>query len=513
MKRRGTILLLSVLLSTSFLQAQSVLYSPVMDDRYTSQFEMAGKTSGYYWILKPLKPRSRHSSTPEQVFDIFDVRLKFFNNSPNFLLPLNTEKEYLVAGKNYFDKILILRDSNGTNVNLERFSEDGSQYSIPKTIASFPFIETGNSFLLVRSEDKSRILLLCFESVPASPPKLHTILFDDNWHELLYKTYQHPYITQPVIQDDFTSYPIESFNGYAIQLANNGQWLMTAPSRTDNNFLLFHFCEDGSGFSYKEINLPASSELEDIALTINNEKGEAFAGLLSRFHYRALKNVQVVHYSMVNQQFDFDSSYRFNTLAGNRFKNENLVHESFVTVPGSGFLLLKEYGRSFPNSFEDNGWDPSTFFTDNPASGKIMPVYANNNGYTKIDKLVSAVNEYQRGDLSLFYFPARRNDPCWSGLISKQQTTEMNSPNLSYVLFPEKEKLALLYNSFLNSGEEQYGSSTFLDKQGNIISDGGVIFWKFNITLNFQQAKQINEKEVAVPYSNGQRPGFAIIKF
>ncbi|HVM87409.1 MAG TPA: hypothetical protein VMT76_04425 [Puia sp.] len=512
MNRRVAILW-SVLLNSCFIHAQKVLYSPVIDDRYTSHFEIAGKTSAFYWVLKEEKTSSKHYAFPRQHFEIFDSRLKPVNNQLDFILTGNTEKEYLIAGKNHFDKMLIIGDTGKTDISLQRFSEDGSQFSPNKIILSLPFNEPGNSFLLLRSEDKSKIMLLCFESVPDSPPKLHTILFDENWHQLLYKTYQHPFITQPVIQDDFTCYPIESFDCMAIQLANNGQWLMAAPSRTSNNFLLFHFCDDGSGFSYKEIMLPPASDLEDLSLTINNARGEASAGLLSKFHYRALKNIQVVHYSMVTQGFDFDSAYRFNTLSGSSFKNENLVQERLVAIPGSGFLLLKEYGRSFQSTGEDNGWDPSLFFAENVLTDNTVSIYSNNEVYTKFNKLASGNNEYHRGDLALFYFPAQSKDSCWRALISKQQITEMNSPNLSYVLFPEKEKLALLYNSFLNDGEEQYGSSTFLDKQGNIINDGGIIFWKFNVMLNFQQARQISGDEVAVPYHNNQRLGFAIIGF
>ncbi len=513
MKRRVFILSITALLSLHFLQAQRVLYSPVIYDRYSTKFEVAAKTENYYWLLSEKQVRSKHADWAEQTFQVYDSRLNEANETLKFVIPSNAAKEYLIGGKKYFDRMLLLNDSNKINISVQRFLQDGSSYSANKIIASFPFAESGNSFLLVRSEDKSKLMLMCFESVPSSSPKLHTILFDENWHQLLYKVYQHSFISQPIIQDDFTSYPIESFNSCAVQLANNGQWLMAAPSRVNNNFMLFHFCDDSSGFSYKEINVPEFSELEDLALTINNEKGEAFAGLLSKFHYPPLKNVQVVHYSMASQKFDFDSSYRFSTLPGNKFKNENLVHENFVAVPGGGFLLLKEYGRAFEYSTEDNAWDPELFFANNMAANSTIPSYTNSDGYTKFNNLISTSNIYERGNLSLFYFPAKKNDSCWSGLISKQQTTEMNSPQLSYALFPEKDRLVLLYNSFIRNSEDQYGSSTFLDMQGNMMNDGGVTFWKFNTMLNFQQAKQIGIDEVAVPYNDKEKLGFAIIKF
>ncbi len=502
-----------MLLSFHFLSAQRVLYSPFLDNRYTSHVEVAGKTSNYYWVLKQREQNSRRSVLLQQGFEVYGDRLNLVRTVPRFTMPENALKEYLIAGANCFDRLLLLREENKTIVSLERFSEDGSTLAGAGTIFSFPFNESGNSFLLIRSEDKRKILLLCFESVSESSPKLHAIVFNEHWEQLFYKTYHHPNITQPMIQDDFTSYPLENFNNCPVQLANNGQWLMASPSRTSHNFLLLHFCDDDNSFSYKEIKLLPNTQLDDVALSVNNETGEAFAGVLSKFHYPALKSVQVVHYSMVRQQFDFDSSYRFNSLPGNKLKNENLVHESFIAVPGSGFLLLKEYGKEYSNPVDyDNGWDPETFFANSSMTSVLVPASPNNDGYARFNKLVSTTSTYHRGDLSLFYLPGQRMDSCWSGLISKEQKTEMNAPALSYLIIPAKNKLALLYNSSYTN-EEQYGSSLFLDNQGNEISDGGVIFWKFNTLLNFQAARQITSNEVAVPYKDNQRSGFAIVRF
>lgn len=502
-----------MLLSFEFLSAQRVLYSPFIDTRYTSHFEPAGKTSDYYWLLKERKRSSKHQVVLHQDFDVYDSRLNLVNTVSGFTMPDNALKEYLVAGRNCFDRLLLLKAGDKTSVSLQRFSQDGLLAGTEKIVFDFPFCESSNSFLLVRSEDKRKILLLCFESVTESSPKLHAILFNENWEQLFYKTYHHPNITQPMIQDDFTNFPVEHFNSSPVQLANNGQWLMASPSRTSNNFLLLHFCDDDNSFSYKEIKLPAYSQLDDVAISIDNNSGEAFAGVLSKFHYPALKNVQIVHYSMAKQGFDFDSSYRFNTLPGNKLKNENLVHESFVAVPGNGFLLLKEYGKEYTSAFDnDNGWDPETFFSNASFTNEPMPIITNTDGYARFNKLVSVVNAYHRGDLSLFYFPAQKKDSCWSGLISKEQTTDMNSPSLSYLFIPTKDRMALLYNSLYKNGE-QYGTSTFLDNHGNSLNDGGVIFWKFNTPLNFQQAIQIDGNEVAVPFKYNQRNGFAIIRF
>jgi hypothetical protein len=74
---------------------------------------------------------------------------------------------------------------------------------------------------------------------------------------------------------------------------------------------------------------------------------------------------------------------------------------------------------------------------------------------------------------------------------------------------PVKDKLYFLYNSTEN--ENQFGSSTIINVSGNP-EPGGVVFWKFRIRLNFQLSRQINEHEVAIPYQEEGRSGFAIIK-
>ena len=127
--------------------------------------------------------------------------------------------------------------------------------------------------------------------------------------------------------------------------------------------------------------------------------------------------------------------------------------------------------------------------------------------------MAGAGKSYERGNLSLFFLPGKENDSSWSGLMDKQQTTDMNNPNLSYLFIPAKDKLALLYNNFLSSGD-QYASSLFLDDQGHELPNkGGVVYWKMRLVLNFKEANQIDGNEFAVPYQNNQRKGFAIIRF
>src|SRR5258705_3204778 len=122
---------------------------------------------------------------------------------------------------------------------------------------------------------------------------------------------------------------------------------MTVPAATNRNFLLFHFKGGNEEFSYKEIKLPAAIAVEEVILSLNNVKQDAFAGILSRMRYQPLKNVRIAHYLLADHRFDFDTSFRFNTLAYTKTKNENIFEEYFMTVPGKRFMFLKEYVRSF----------------------------------------------------------------------------------------------------------------------------------------------------------------------
>ncbi|MGE5108674.1 MAG: hypothetical protein ACM3H8_14110, partial [Sphingobacteriales bacterium] len=112
-------------------------------------------------------------------------------------------------------------------------------------------------------------------------------------------------------------------------------------------------------------------------------------------------------------------------------------------------------------------------------------------------------------DLSMYYFPATGKDSCWSGIINKEQVTELNKGNLSYVFLPSDDKLFFLYNSLQRF--DQYSSSTILDINGNALNEG-LVYWNIRSTLLFQKARQISEKEIAVPYEKNARNGFAIVK-
>jgi len=534
MRWRPVISLLFLLIfHCSSLYAQQVSYCEPYSDRFTLRQEMLGKLGDYFWVSAISRRKvSRHSNEPteERNFVVYDSRMNVVNVIADPSYSASSIKEYLVTDDDHFDRLQLLNsDNKEVEARLQRYEPDGTATGPDHNIAVFPFNEPGNSFILVRSQDRMRMLMLAFEFTPSGSPRLHALLFDRDWQLLSDRTYRHPFLSQPMIQDDYTGYPLEDFNAGPVKLANNGDWLMLSPSRVNHNYLLFHFSPTDTAVVCKEINMPGTSSMEDVCLSLDNSNGEAVAGILSTFHYAPLKNVQVVHYSMVTNTFNFDSSYRLSTLAGKRVRNENIVKENFVAVPGRGFLLLKEYGRPFTDEQMDEedydaGWDPALLFVSNdipdPSAGPSSllrhlpePKY----GYARYRSTVNPPY-HDRGDLSLYYFPAGRKDSCWSGLISQEQMTELNSPNLSYMIVPMYNRMVFLYNSFVH-GEKVFASTTVIDPAGNQVTNEGILFWGLKNVLNFQQARQVAPDQVVIPYDiyvNGNangKVGFAVVLF
>ena len=510
-------LFLIIALGGNYVSAQRVLYSPYIDDR----FEIAGKAGDYYWVRKKEMTvsgkggSSSRDSIESRSFEIYDARMRLAFLTPSVYLSPSILKEYFVCD-DFFDLFQIQSDKRKTNLLLTRYSPDGKMLVNAGLIYSLPFSEAANSFLMARSQDRSKILFLCFESVPGMAMRVHALIFDSNWHRLSYKLYEHLFFSQPLIQDDFTNYPIEDYDNFSLKVANDGQWLMMLPSRQNSNYSLIQFTGRDTSYVYKEIKSPIYSILEDVALSIDNKNHEAFASVLSTFRYPTLKNVEVVHYSMNMHQFDFDTSYRFNTLVGYRVKDENIIRQSFVPVPGSGFILLKEYGKTYIDMNDLEDYNSSKvlkfFFASNSITSSLKAASLNKNGYTRYDKLGGTRKIYQRGDLSMFYFPGKKGDSCWSGIVNKEQITEFNMPWLSYMVVPLQQKLFFLYNSFFKA-EVRYGNSTVLDFKGNLIEDEGPVYWRLGNLLDFQRAKRLSDSEMAMPYEHNRQYGFAIIRF
>ena len=496
------------------LAAQRVLYSSTID-RNTLRFTVAGKSGNFYWVHKEkrkrhISPRAEDWMKEEQFLDIYDARLQLVNSISANPVTASTLKKYFVTGQQTFDELTLQTNLQETVAKLRRYTPDG-QLIGDTLVARFPFKEPGYSFLFCSSADKRRHLLLGFESVPAAAPRLHAVVFDAQWRTRSHIVYEQPFITQPFIQDDFFCFPSAS-NNDPVQLGNNGEWLMAAPSRSSNNFLLLHFDGVSTNISYKEIILAPMYRMEDVALSVNNEKGEAFAGVLSNYRQSVHKYVQVTHYSFASHLFDFDSSYYFSTLAAGQGVNGNLVRERFTAVPDLGFVLMKEYGRSTSNWYNGSNSSPweAQWLPVSNTSG--LPAGFTPNGYTRYSNATALATNYSRGDLSCFYFPGRATDSCWTGFINKKQLTELNAPTLSYLFVPLQDRLIFLYNS-ADRDDNPFGCTLELDPQGNLLSDREVISWKADQSLRWQAAQQITSNEVAVPYERNQQKGFAIFRF
>jgi len=523
-----------LLLGCSSLFAQTVSYCEPYRDRFTLRQEMLGKVGDYYWVSainrkKAVRAGNAFTNTEERDFVVYDSRMGMRSLIEDPVYAMNSIREYLVVTDEHFDRLNLLRSGKETEVRLQRYEPTGEAMEPDHTIGVFPFIEPGTSFMLVRSLDRRKSLLLGFEFLSSGAPKLHAFLFDQDWRLLSKRVFRHPYLTQPIIQDDYSTYPLEDFTKAPIKLADDGQWLMLSPSRQNSNFLLFQFPAADTVVSCREVMLPGTAVMEDVCLSIDNSTGEAVGGILSTFHYSPLKNVQVVHYSMRTKTFSFDSSYRLNTLGGKRIRNDNLVKENFVAVPGRGFLLMKEYGRAYEREIDDlnydEGWDPAFLFASNdipeasatgPSAARLRlpaPKY----GYARYQERTSP-EWHDRGDLSLYYFPGSRKDSCWSGMISQEQVTEMNSPNLSYMFLPMQDRIVFLYNSFVH-GEKVYASTTVIDPRGEQVPSEGILFWGLKNTLDFQNSRQVAADQIVIPYDiyvNGNTPGkvgFAVVQF
>ena len=440
--RTGSYFAFSLLLafSTGCLRAQKVLYSPYIGTQAETRFEVIGKAGNYYWVQKSkTKFRYKKAAEPwlddkEVRFEIYDERMNPLKEVPSFI-SADFVKEYLVPGDDYFDQLTLRPGDQKILALLNRYTPDGNLSSREDTVAEFPARLKCGDFILVRSQDKGKILLLGFETIPESPPTLHAILYDKDWNLICRTEYTNRNISKPLVQYDLIEYPLEDYNSASIKLGNNGECLMVVSSGTNHNYILSRLNAAEGGFSYKEIKLPSNCSVEDAGIYFDNGKQEGFAGILSRVKTSAIKNIRVIHYTLGDFRIDRDTSYALNTLAGNKMKNENIYEEYFMTVPDKGFLFLKEYGRTF--SSEGDG---ETNIEGEYANGreksfnKPLPETFNKDEYTRYDNLAGIRSNFDRGDLTLYYFPAKCNDSCWSGIINKEQVTESGN-FLSFLCF------------------------------------------------------------------------------
>ena len=135
----------------------------------------------------------------------------------------------------------------------------------------------------------------------------------------------------------------------------------------------------------------------------------------------------------------------------------------------------------------------------------------NENEYSRYSDLSDTKKRFERGDLSLKYFPFHPADSSWGGLLQVEQVTELRYADLSYACVPAADKIIFLYNS-LARNEHRMSSTTVLDHNGQAV-DEGFIFWRPANILDFQKARLILPGEVAVPFDRNRGQGFAIIRF
>jgi hypothetical protein len=495
------------------INAQRVIYSESINTRTPVHFQVVGKSENFYWVarLQLQKIKFHHSQERNweiQDFELFDNRLHLLSEQSPVYIP-GTIKQWLFTGYKGMDQVAVAPSGINTRIFCNRYLTNQNANS--RLIDSLPFAANASSILLVRSENQSFILLLAFDNRDPESTSVHAHLFDADWNPVYRKVISDIQFSQPCIQDDEIGFPSEGFDNLPVKLANNGEWGMVFPSRISHNLSLFHACPDGEEYFFKEIAVAPFYKLEDVSMCIQNDRQEMSVGLLSAYRNTSLKNAQVCRYSMREGRFDFDSSYHFNEQSRD-IRSKNLSHESFISLPGRGFMLLKEYGSSFefekPNIPLLTNWETSYLlanYSEAYASEKEMK-----GGYTLNRGLSPIPSVLKKGDLNLFYFPALPNDSTWSGVLETEQHPETNNPDLSYLLMPSKNKLYMIYNS-LEESSDPLATTTTLNMRGEKTGDA-LVFWRIDQMLNFQSARRFAADEVVVPYLNNQKAGFAIIR-
>jgi hypothetical protein len=496
-------------------RAQSVVYAPVAGNPLAAHLEVIGKAGNFYWVQKHkkskgFKKRNAGETHEEGSFEIYNTRLNHVNTIP-YTISNTTLKQYLIAGDTYLDQLLITSGSNKTQLSINRFSPEGNPVSTNVPLRHFPGSMNGNDFLLLRSQDKTKLLLLGFEPVDGATPRVHAILYNNNWGILSQTVFHDPNLTQPFIQYDLIHYPLEHFDNSPVKLTNNGDWLMVAPSRRSNDYVLFHFQDGAGNFIQADIKLPQNPRVQSVSLSLNTGTKDVFAGMVLHAGASSAKKVRVVRYLLSECRFVLDTTYQFQTLAGNKAGEEHLYEQYFMPVPGNGFLFLKEYGRPYRSRyFTEDVQTSSKQEVGNDAVTDAVPALFKKGDYTRHGSLSALRREWERGDLSLYYFPATRQDSCWSGIINKPQTSELNSSYLSYACMPLEDKVLFLYND-VSYNNFKRSSTTVLNQKGHPL-DEGVVFWRPANVLDFQRSRQIGARELAVPYEKNKGLGFAVIR-
>lgn len=496
----------------SVLFTQSVLYSSLVSNDVNTRFEVIGKTGNFYWVYKSKRNLSFKKGAapwpPEKdfSFEVYDGRLNHVKEIP-YRLSDSVVKQYLITQKRCFDQLIFKKSANKTAVVINRFSQDGEELVNNAHLSDFPGGMAPEDFIITRSPDRSKILLLGF--VPSDiTPEIHAQVYTKDWQLLNRTVYKDGDLVQPLTQYDFTDHVLESSDAGSIKLTNNGDWLMVAPARRRNTYILCHYRSKDSSLVQMDIKQPQGQNIETCSLSLGEEQN-AYVGILENLT-DADKKVRMIKYNVSQSSIGYDTAYQFYLPNVSKREEHYLFEQEFIQIPGKGFMYMKEYGRSYFTD-EDGGAvtleSEQEYAAHGSYNAKIKP---NKKEYIRNSNLSDTKKDYDRGDLSVKYFPFQPTDSCWGGLLHVAQNTELSYSYLSYACVPSRDKIVFLYN-VLATNENKFSSSTILDHKGQAL-DEGLIFWRSPNVLNFQEARLIDAEELFVPFERNRFQGFAIIR-
>jgi hypothetical protein len=494
----------------SIVGAQSVIYSSTISTDINTSFEVIGKAGNFYWLYKNKKNGGRTwPPKEERSFEVYDDRLHLVKEISSLPLSDSVLKQYLIPQKYSFDQLMFKKALNKTSVMVNRFTQEGAEIVSNAHLFDFPAEMALEDLLVTRSPDRSKILLLGFVPSAGATPYVYARVYTRDWVLLQETINKEGNLLQPFIQYELTEHVLESTDASPIKLTNKGDWLMVAPARIRRSFVLCHFKKEDSSLVQMDVNQPQGPGIEYCNLSVE-EGGDAYLGILENIT-PSDKKVRIMQYSLSQSRLIYDTSYSFYVANAYKKQVQYLSEEIFMQIPGRGFMFMKEYGRRYFISFFDElvMLDHEQEYAAH--SSRAAKLKINTNEYTRNSDLSEANKKFERGDLTVKYFPFRATDTCWSGFLHTEQITQLRYADLSYACVPSGDKIIFLYNS-LAKNMHKVSSTTVLDHKGQAV-DEGVIFWRSANVLDFQNARLINPGELFVPYDRNGLQGFAIIHF
>lgn len=495
--------------------AQSVLYSSTVSNDVNTSFNVIGKAGNFYWLYKCKKTNTIKNGVimwpPKEAFsfEVYDTRLNRVKEI-GYTLSDSVLKQYLIPQRACFDQVIFKKYNNKTSVVVNRFTQDGDTAVTNAHLFDFPGKMALEDLIVTRSPDRTKILILGFVPTSDVTPDLYARVYSREW-ELLHETvYKEGNLVQPFIQYELTENVLEASDASPIKLTNSGDWLMVAPARRRNNFVLCHFKKEDSSFVQTDVQQPQGQGIEYCSLSVE-EGRDAYVGVLENIT-PADKRVRIMQYNLTHASLGHDTTYSFHLPNAYKKQEHYLFEQEFIQIPGKGFMYLKEYGKRYfiDYSGEEVMLDHEQEY---PAHSNIpAKVKFNKNEYTRNNLLSETKKRFERGDLSVKYFPFRPADTCWGGLLHVEQSTQLRYADLSYACVPAGDKIIFLYNS-LAKNDHKVSSSIVLDQHGQPV-DEGIIFWRPGNVLDFQKARLIGAGELCVPFERNSRiQGFSIIRF